>query len=264
MAHALDQHAERAYGELGTERKQGICERIFKALTDKSTDARGIRRPTRMDTLCALAGGVSQAEVTEVIDVFRKPSRSFLMPPAGEPLKVDTVIDISHESLMRVWGRLKRWGDEEARSAQMYRRLAETAELYAADKASLWRNPDLQLALDWLDHNQPNEIWAARYRPGFESAMKFLRDSKTAFDEQQAAERARAAREARRNRRQSARRQVLAAGHAAGDDAEDLPSGVAETFFAAAVLAAGSPSAADETGNRASAVARAYGDAKQG
>ena len=41
-------------------------------------------RPT-CATLCALADA-TEAEVTEVIDVFRDPSRSFLMPPAGEAL----------------------------------------------------------------------------------------------------------------------------------------------------------------------------------
>ena len=40
--------------------------------------------------------------------MFREPSRSFVMPPAGEALEADTVIDISHESLMRVWERLQR------------------------------------------------------------------------------------------------------------------------------------------------------------
>ena len=49
-----------------------------------------------------------------MIDVFRDPSRSFLMPPAGEALGAETVIDISHESLMRVWQRLDAWADEEA------------------------------------------------------------------------------------------------------------------------------------------------------
>ena len=83
MAHALDQHAEKAYAELGTTRQQQICEKLFKALTDKATDPRGVRRPTTLGTLCALADATA-AEVTDVIDVFRKPSRSFLMPPAGE------------------------------------------------------------------------------------------------------------------------------------------------------------------------------------
>ena len=105
MAQALDQHAERAYAELGSARQQQICERLFKALTDKATDARGVRRPTTLGTLCALVDATA-AEITDVIDVFRKPSRSFLMPPAGDAIEAETVIDISHESLMRVWERL--------------------------------------------------------------------------------------------------------------------------------------------------------------
>jgi hypothetical protein len=54
MAHALDQHAEQAYGELGTTRQRQICEKLFKALTDKATDPRGVRRPTTLGELCAL------------------------------------------------------------------------------------------------------------------------------------------------------------------------------------------------------------------
>src|SRR4029077_4017333 len=91
----------------------------------------------------------SKKKWPSVITVSRKPSRSFLMPPLPEALEPDTVIDISHESLMRVWERLKKWADEEARSARMYRRLAETATLHTAGGAGLWGDPDLQLALDW-------------------------------------------------------------------------------------------------------------------
>src|SRR5262245_61999880 len=179
MAHALDQHAERAYAELDTARRQQICEKLFKALTDKANDPRGVRRPTTLGTLCALADATA-AEVTAVIDVFRKPSRSFLMPPAGEVLETETVIDISHESLMRVWQRLNTWADEEAQSAQMYRRLADATARHAVGKAGLWRDPDLQLALDWRDQSQPNKTWASRYGSGFDDASAFLRDSEAA------------------------------------------------------------------------------------
>lgn len=181
MAHALDQHAERAHAELSDERQRGICEKVFKALTDKAADPRGVRRPTPFATLCALADA-TPAEVTAVIDVFRKPSRSFLMPPAGEPLEGDTVIDISHESLMRVWERLRIWADEEAQSAQHYRRLAETARLHAVGSSSLWRDPELQLALDWREQTRPNEAWALRYHPGHAAAMAFLERSRTERD----------------------------------------------------------------------------------
>jgi hypothetical protein len=183
MAHALDQHAENAYAELGGERQQHLCAKLFKALTDKATDPRGVRRPTTLATLCALAVATA-AEVTEVIDVFRAPSRSFVMPPAGEALHPETVIDISHESLMRVWERLQAWADEEAQSARLYRRLAETAMLHAAGRASLWRDPDLQLALDWQAKEQPTPVWAARYHEGFEPAMRFLQASVMRRDEE--------------------------------------------------------------------------------
>jgi hypothetical protein len=84
MTHALNQHAEEAFGELGEGRPRALAEALFKAITDKVTDARGTRRPTRLDTLCAITDS-SAAELTAVIDVFREPARSFLMPPAGTP-----------------------------------------------------------------------------------------------------------------------------------------------------------------------------------
>jgi Excinuclease ATPase subunit len=46
MAQALDRHAEKAFAELQTDRLKRVCELVFRALTDKGTDARGIRRPT--------------------------------------------------------------------------------------------------------------------------------------------------------------------------------------------------------------------------
>lgn len=194
MAHALDRHAEKAYTELGSERQREICGKLFKALTDKATDPRGVRRPTRLGTLCALCNATEE-EVSAVIEVFRKPSRSFVMPPAGETLRPETVIDISHESLMRVWHRLKIWAEAEAQSADMYRRVAETAALHAEGRAGLWRDPELQLALDWRAHNQPNETWAQRYRAGFTAAMCFLEESLQAREAEQAAEQERERRE---------------------------------------------------------------------
>jgi WD40 repeat protein/energy-coupling factor transporter ATP-binding protein EcfA2 len=181
MVHALDQHAHKAYGELVSERQRQICEKIFKSLTDKATDPRGIRRPTPMGILCELTKATLE-EVAEVLEVFRQPSRSFLMPPAGEVLYEHTIIDISHESLMRVWQRLNSWADEEASSAQKYQRLSVTAALYETGQAALWRDPELQLALDWREQTQPNETWAARYHLGFVNGMNFLQSSRDARD----------------------------------------------------------------------------------
>jgi len=78
---------------------------------------------------------------------------------------------------MRAWRSLRNWVDEEAHSAKIYRRLADTATLYKEDKAGLYRDPDLQIALSWREENQPNKTWADRYYPGFEGAMAFLDES---------------------------------------------------------------------------------------
>ena len=110
-------------------------------------------------------------EVDAVVECFRTPGRSFLMPPAGIPLEDDTVIDISHESLMRVWSRLRRWADEEAESAQQYLRVAAAAASFQAGQIGLWRDPELQLALQWMEEAQPTEPWACLYDPSFARAM---------------------------------------------------------------------------------------------
>ena len=181
MAHALDQHAERAFAELTTEREKKICEVVFQALTDKGSDARGVRRPTDFATLCAIAQA-SPAELSAVLDVFRKPSRSFLMPPAAEPLEPGTIIDISHESLMRVWIRLENWVELEAEAAMQFRRLAQNAMLHARGAAGLLTDPELSLMLEWQQAWQPTAAWAERYHIGFDEATFFLEQSRNARD----------------------------------------------------------------------------------
>jgi uncharacterized RDD family membrane protein YckC len=173
MADALNRHAERAFGELGSDERKRLAERMFKALTDKGTDARGVRRPTRLAQLCAICAA-TQEEVESVLVAFRKPSRSFLVPPAGEALTPDKWIDISHESLMRVWKRLAEWAAAEAESARTYRRLSEAAMLWRDDDSSLLRDPALRMTLDWRERCRPNAAWAAQYQGHFDSVEAFL------------------------------------------------------------------------------------------
>ena len=177
MDKALSLHADEAYNELDTLRKL-IAEKLFKCLTEKGTDNREMRRPAKLSEIASVAEA-EETEVVAVIDTFRKPGRSFLMPPASEPLNPENLIDISHESLIHNWARLKSWVDEESESAAAYSRLAETAVLYLNEKEDLLHNPGLQIALDWHTKNKPNESWGRRYHPKFDDAMKFLEESKT-------------------------------------------------------------------------------------
>ena len=186
MAHALDRDAEQAFEQLIGDADRALCERLFKALTDCATDPRGVRRPAPLARLAAVTQAPAVA-LAAVIEVFRDPSRSFLMPPAPAPLTDDAVIDISHESLMRVWVRLRGWAADEAESAQVLRRLAEAATLHAQGRTGLWRDPELALALQWRHRQQPDAGWAAQYGVAIGPALAFLDTSRAARDAEQAA-----------------------------------------------------------------------------
>ena len=176
MGEALSRHADEVYNALPDAEHKRIAEKLFKSLTEKVDANRGIRRPMQLAELHEICGG-EESHLREVLDAFRKTGCTFLMPAGEAKIKTKTVIDISHESLMRAWRSLRNWVDEEAQSAKIYRRLADTATLYHEDKAGLYRDPDLQISLSWREESRPNKTWANRYYPGFESAMAFLDQS---------------------------------------------------------------------------------------
>lgn len=180
---ALSQHADETYNELSDTDKE-ICEVLFKSLTEKGNDNFGVRRPAKLAVIAQIAR-VNEQRVISIIEKFRQTGRSLLMPAPGIPLDSNTLIEISHESLMRNWTRLKNWVDEEAESAQMYLRLSEAAEMFHLGRTSLWRPPDLQLALNWQRKQKPTFIWAQRYNPLFERAMVFLETSKNSYEKEQ-------------------------------------------------------------------------------
>ena len=183
MESALSRHAEEAFADLKTGRKQAICEKMFKLLTQMGEKGQGIRRLAKVGEISRVTGARVE-EVIEVIDKFRQPGRTFLMPPIKEKLKADHYIDISHESLMRIWTRLVRWVREESNAAETYRDLSNTAVLYEKGKKSLLIDPELMLTQKWYERDKPNTEWAERYDPDFVRAIDFLEASKEQQDKE--------------------------------------------------------------------------------
>lgn len=180
VSQALSQHANELYESLSTREKE-IAEVMFKSITEKTADNKGMRRPSKLSLLCELADA-SEEEVIRVVEHFRKPGRSFLMPAHYVPLNADSVIELSHESLMRIWNKLNEWVEEEFESAQMYKRLSDAAAMYQIGKTGLWRPPDLQLALNWQKKQRPTREWAQRYDEAFERAVVFLDTSRITYE----------------------------------------------------------------------------------
>ena len=200
LSGALSQHANEAFNELSN-KHQELTAKIFKCLTEKGLANREIRRPMKIADICAVVEA-KEEDVKTVVDCFRKNGRWFLMPPQHDKpqLTSDTLIDISHESLISGWDKLRAWVNEEAESARTYKRLADTAILKELGKEDFYRGPALQLALKWRDDNTPNPAWARRYHPEFDKAIAFLDSSLKDTQKREQAERDRTARELRRTR----------------------------------------------------------------
>lgn len=198
LARGLSQHADQAYAGLAEiPGAQAVAQSLFRGLCERGADFRETRRPTPLADLCEVAG-TDAATMTRVIDAFRCDGRTFIMPGWPATLQADTMIDISHESLIRQWQMLREWVQSEARSAALYQRLRQTAQLWPQN-AALWRNPDLERALLWEREEAPNPAWGARYgtREEFARAIEFLRASEAAWrdESERAAQAARAATE---------------------------------------------------------------------
>jgi formylglycine-generating enzyme required for sulfatase activity len=172
LSDALDKHANAILKTL-SEAAQPWTEKVFRALTMEE-GRRKIRRPTRLDRLYSIVGAGDaprQKLVREVVDAYAARENSLLVHSE------DQVIDISHESLISHWGKLKQWADDEAKSTGWYQRAVDDTLLYRADEARTWRDPELRLVLQNLQSKTWNQAWAARLpncNASFEEVKAFL------------------------------------------------------------------------------------------
>lgn len=196
---ALSNDADEAFEALDARHRE-IAEALFRRLSERGTDQREIRRPTPAGEIATLAEA-SLAEVVAVVDAFRTGGRTFLVPPAPEPISERTVLDISHESLIRQWSRLRDWAAEEEKSAELYWRLEDTARRWQNKQADLLRGAELELALDWRDRERPTAAWAKRYGDDFDLAMRLLDASRERRDRRRREDEARAQQELEQARR---------------------------------------------------------------
>ena len=158
---ALSDHANEVLRSL-TNEQQRIAQVLFRRLTQRSGGGQDTRHPARLGDIAKVAG-VGTDDVAAVVEEFRKPDRSFVTPPQGLSLEPETVLDISHESLISLWDTLDKWAEKEADSAANYGTLKQTAYLWAKKDADLLGAINLARALAWKKDQQPTVEWALRY-----------------------------------------------------------------------------------------------------
>ena len=124
----LEKHIESVYQKL-SESKQIITEKIFKCLTT-SSEGSWVRRPVRYNKLKEVIlnstgqSTIEEQELLDVLDSFRGEGENFISPRIDEELRDETYIDITHESLIHSWDRLKEWTGEDEDFRRDYQELA--------------------------------------------------------------------------------------------------------------------------------------------
>src|SRR5262249_30044693 len=110
LENALNSHADAVLENIRTVLGAAIdhtAERLFRALVTGSTPSDATRRPTPLAELVDITG--DEKGVCAIVEAFRANECNFLMPDPAVALAPTTVIDISHESLIRQWRRLSQW-----------------------------------------------------------------------------------------------------------------------------------------------------------
>jgi len=178
---ALDAHGDEILNGLSGA-AQKTAQKLFRSLTVAQGGV-ALRRPRRMRELYEISGAVdpdARRQVDEIVTTFAHRDSSFLML-SSPVLRPETVVDITHESLIRKWKRLQAWVREETRSAEWYADLLRDAKRYRTREVSLWQDPELAGVQRRRGDEGWNEAWANQYRgaddPLFAEALSFLDES---------------------------------------------------------------------------------------
>ena len=174
---AIRKHVNAVYGELNpTEQK--IAEYIFRAITSSSADNEPVRHPQQFKAIVNICRAVEDSSAQNVLDVinkFRNKSCAFLTPYEElRNISDNTVIDISHESLMRQWDTLKEWIKTEKRSADKLYWLSDCV----INKREYLRGLDVKDAFEWKEKQNPNNEWANRYVDNLPELLTYIKKSK--------------------------------------------------------------------------------------
>ena len=189
IGEALSRHADEILAQCGG--KELAVEQAFRALSEVDREGRAIRRALRFDKLLAETG-VRESDLRAVLDRFRAPNCSFLLPSlsVSPALGPDERIDIGHEALLRRWKKIAGkaepinpktgrpppgWLAEEQIDGQRYHTLVSLLDGDAGgDRATL---DDPERTKEWWERLPRTPAWADRYGGKFERVKKLIDDA---------------------------------------------------------------------------------------
>lgn len=137
---AITQTAESVYDKLSKE-EQAIARNIFLRLTELGEGVQDTRRRVKIDEL----------RQTKEQDTVSKVLKT--LTDARLVITEEDSAEVAHEALIREWGTLRKWLDEDRESLRLHRRLTENAEEWeqrGKEAGELYRGARLKQLQDWV------------------------------------------------------------------------------------------------------------------
>lgn len=166
-----------------------IIVNAFCCLT-KIDNSRAVRNRMTLGEITAIINtpAFTTEVVGEVINIFREEGNSFIRPfitdeAASHRLSADTVLDITHESLIRNWNKLTKWAGREFEFYSTYQDFKKQLDRWKqSEKSSGFLLPigPLTYFENWYKACKPNAAWLMRYsevQHDKEQAMAASRDT---------------------------------------------------------------------------------------
>jgi formylglycine-generating enzyme required for sulfatase activity len=142
---AIAQTAESVYDKL-TPAEQAIARGIFLRLTELGEGTQDTRRRVKLDELAQSKEQDSVAKVLKTLTDARLVTTE------------QDSAEVAHEALIREWGTLRKWLDEDRESLRLHRHLTESAQEWkrrGKEASELYRGVRLRQTQEWMkDHNE--------------------------------------------------------------------------------------------------------------
>ena len=187
----FNQHAFWAQKNITPDESKDIIKTAFKCLT-KIDNNRPVRNRCTLNEITAIVNRdhINNATVCGVINIFRSPEntllRPFIDPDALETQYIsgDTVLDVTHEALIRNWELLSQWDAEEEGFTKDYYDFNSQMQRWIQSG----RKPEYLLTSgsynyfdDWYQKCQPSPYWIAKYDNGKDSPRQKLKNAETQY-----------------------------------------------------------------------------------
>lgn len=151
---------------------KNIIALTFACLT-KIDNSRAVRNRMTLDEITQILNrpGLTAGVVGEVLNAFREEVNSFIRPfktsdPETFSLSGGSVLDITHESLIRNWGRLNKWANQEYEFYTTFLDFKKQLDRWIENKKSkdyLLPIGPLSFFENWYARCKPNAFWINRY-----------------------------------------------------------------------------------------------------